>query len=100
MVRLKCQCCGFVAEFESGEKAFKAGWDAPPYFMQHVCCPICPAACVVLGKGHKIAHALWQREGRPKDFSIDKCASDDIIGEPKKIAQVEREMDLIEKVLK
>lgn len=100
MVRLKCQCCGFEQLFENGQRAFQAGWDAPPIFTQHVCCPLCPASAIVLKKGHKIAHAIWKREGRPRDFSIEKCGTDDIMGEPEKIAKAKAGMKAIEEALK
>jgi hypothetical protein len=74
---LKCQCCGFEQEFADGDAAFKAGWDAPPHFTGYVCCQICPAVCIVLGESHEMAHALWEREGRPAEFSFAKCAVDD-----------------------
>ena len=75
-MRLKCQCCGFEADFTDGEAAFQAGWDALPHFTTHVCCDLCPAVCVVLGLSHEIAHERWAREGRPKEFTVAECGTD------------------------
>lgn len=75
---LKCQCCLFEREFVNGEAAFEAGWDAPPHFTGYICCDLCPAVCIVLGKSHASAHALWRREGRPAGFSVAKCADDEV----------------------
>ena len=73
---LKCQCCGIEKEFDSAEAAFTAGWDSPPRF-NYTTCDLCPGVCVVLGAGHTHAHALWEKEGRPAEFSVAKCAADD-----------------------
>ncbi len=78
---LKCQCCGYEQEFKDGEEAFQAGWDAPPHFTGFICCHLCPAVCVVMNKGHTMAHALWEREGRPKQWTFAKCCTDDNFGD-------------------
>jgi hypothetical protein len=78
---LKCQCCGIQQEFGDGEDAFLAGWDAPPHFTGFVACNLCPAVCIVLNKKHTIAHALWEREGRPSEFTVAKCADDEFFRE-------------------
>jgi hypothetical protein len=75
----RCQCCGFEQDFADGEAAFRAGWDAPPYFTGYVACDLCPAVCIVLGASHAHAHALWEQEGRPAEFSVAKCGTDDAI---------------------
>lgn len=93
MPLLKCQCCGHEATLGL-EKAFQEGWDAPPHF-SHVCCPLCPAVCVVMGAGHKKAHAHWQTHGRPIEFSMATCATDEHFGDAEKIAKVEADMDNI-----
>lgn len=63
----KCNCCGFVQEFNSKEEAFDQGWDIPPYFTGYITCNFCPAAYVVLGQTwkHKEIHEKWAKEGRP-----------------------------------
>jgi hypothetical protein len=78
-MNLKCQCCGFERQFADGEAAFEAGWDAPPHFTGYVACNLCPAVCIVLGLPHRVAHAMWAREGRPAEFSIAKCGCDNDI---------------------
>jgi hypothetical protein len=75
-MKLKCQCCGIEEEFQDGEEAFKKGWDAPPHFLFHVTCNLCPAVCVVMGAPHDLAHDLWSKEGRPEHFSVAKCGVD------------------------
>jgi hypothetical protein len=62
---LKCQCCGFEQEFASAEEAFEAGWDAPPYFSDVICCGWCPASYLVLGIDHSEVHERWKKDGRP-----------------------------------
>jgi hypothetical protein len=74
-----CQCCGFEQQFKDGEDAFQNGWDAPPHFTGYVTCNLCPAVCVVLGLSHKLAHAKWQRDGRPSEFTVATCGVDDDI---------------------
>lgn len=81
-MKLVCDCCGFEQEFKDAEEAFQAGWDGPPHFTGFVVCSICPAVCVVLHKGHLLAHALWAAEGRPAEWSMEKCATDDDFGDP------------------
>lgn len=76
---LKCQCCGIEQDFVDGEAAFRAGWDAPPHFTGFVCCDLCPAVCIVLGASHAMAHAMWARDGRPTEFSVAKCGTDEDI---------------------
>jgi hypothetical protein len=73
-----CQCCGVEREFENAEIAFRAGWDTPPRFTTHVTCELCPAVCVVLGAPHEKKHKLWEREGRPATFSVEKCGVDEL----------------------
>lgn len=92
-MKLKCQCCGHEAEFADGEAAFDAGWDAPPHFNQHVCCNLCPAVCVVMGAGHTKAHAHWAKEGRPDDFTLGTCATDEHFGNKPREASVQADMD-------
>ena len=79
-MRLKCQCCGFEEEFSNPAVAFDRGWDAPPNFTAHVCCPLCPAVCVTLGLSHKKAHELWAKEGRPAEWTVAKCGTDKDFG--------------------
>ncbi len=69
---LKCQCCGFEAEFADGEATFEAGWDAPPHFTGVVCCDLCPASFIALGQTHLHAsdHERWKKDGRPKEFEV------------------------------
>lgn len=106
MIKLKCQCCGFEQEFADDEAVFDAGWDAPPLF-PYVSCDLCPGVCIILGAGHTLAHAIWEREGRPKSFSVEKCATDDVIGEPERMkaalenmARLRELMDTIRKSVK
>ncbi len=76
MIVLKCECCGFEREFESEHSAFQDGWDNPPYF-PYVSCGLCPGVCVAFGASHAKAHALWEKQGRPTEFTVEKCATDD-----------------------
>jgi len=69
MLTLKCQCCGHEELFENPEKAFQAGWDAPPHFTGYTACNLCPAACAAFGEPHFKAHAHWHDHGRPSDFN-------------------------------
>ena len=78
-MKLKCPCCGIEEEFSTTEEAYQKGWDAPPHF-SHVACDLCPGVCVVLGQSHEKAHALWAKEGRPKEFTVTKCGTDDDFG--------------------
>lgn len=91
-MKLTCECCGFEQEFKDGGEAYEAGWDAPPRF-SFVTCNLCPAVCIVLGKGHKLAHALWAAEGRPKAWTFAKCATDDHFGNPKLEKEFEDSFD-------
>lgn len=88
-MKLQCMCCGIEEEFADGEAAFQAGWDAPPHFTGYVACNLCPAVCVVMGATHHIAHALWAKEGRPKEWTHEKCADDKSIGDAKDKAHLE-----------
>lgn len=77
-VEFTCQCCGFKQEFKGSLPrlgAYDAGWDTPPTF-RYVCCNLCPGICIVLKAGHSKAHALWAKEGRPTEFTVEKCAID------------------------
>ena len=94
---LRCQCCQWEEDLDP-EEAFQLGWDAPPHF-SHVCCPICPAVCVVLGKTHKKAHALWEVIGRPADFELATCATDDMFGDEAKLAEAQADVEAIEAIL-
>jgi hypothetical protein len=70
-VRLTCKCCGFEQEFENAAEAFNAGWDCPPYFTASpVCCDLCPSVAAMGMVDHSEAHAEWEREGRPKEFTL------------------------------
>jgi hypothetical protein len=71
-MELKCQCCGFIKEFQDGEEAFLDGWDCPPHFTGYVCCDLCPGSFVVLGctSKHAETHERWLKEGRPTEFQI------------------------------
>lgn len=71
-MKLKCECCGFEKEFQDGEEAFQAGWDAPPHFTGYVSCDLCPGAWIVLGQTekHAEAHKKWAQGGRPADFRL------------------------------
>ncbi len=97
-MKLTCQCCGFAEEVESPEAAYAAGWDAPPHF-SHTCCPLCPAACVVMGASHAKAHTMWAKEGRPIEFSVETCADDSSFGNPAEISKVHAAMAEIERIL-
>ena len=72
MVKLICECCGFIQEFTDLEEAFDKGWDAPPHFTGYVCCDLCPGSFLSLGITylHEKAHKKWAVEGRPKEFEI------------------------------
>lgn len=88
-MELKCQCCGIEQNFKDADAAFEAGWDAPPHFTGYIACNLCPAACIILAKGHAKAHALWAKQGRPADFAIATCACDDVFGDAIKVAEAE-----------
>ncbi len=75
-MKFKCQCCGIEADYIDGESAYMHGWDAAPYFRDHVTCNLCPAVCVILGAGHTKAHAHWAEHGRPENFG-PLCVVDD-----------------------
>lgn len=75
MPLLSCFCCNHEEWFDDPEKAFHAGWDAPPHF-SYVACPLCPAVCAVLGEPHIKAHAHWAEHGRPAEFN-HLCLPDD-----------------------
>lgn len=99
-IKLTCQCCGFEREFADLEKAFEAGWDAPPHFTGYVACNLCPAVCIVAGLGHAKAHALWKLDGRPAEFSLTTCATDREFGDAKAIAEREIGMAAVEKMFR
>lgn len=67
-MRFKCQCCGFERDFNDGEEAFHAGWDAPPHITGYVSCDLCPGVCAIGLESHSLAHAYWQVHGRPTEF--------------------------------
>lgn len=96
-MKLKCQCCGIERDFADGEDAFREGWDAPPHFTGYVACNLCPAGCVVLGKSHTKAHALWAKEGRPKEFSFETCVSDEDWGNQKVCDALEKGFAMFQK---
>ena len=73
MAKYKCDCCGFVADFNDSEAAYAAGWDAPPYFTGYVCCHLCPAVALLGLMDHRSIHEEWERTGRPEEFSQDTC---------------------------
>jgi hypothetical protein len=79
-MKLKCQCCGFAAKFKDGDEAFDAGWYAPPNFSHHVSCPLCPAVCALGVESHSLAHAHWNKYGRPREFNAF-CAGDSLFGD-------------------
>lgn len=64
--------------FDDGEAAFRAGWDAPPYFSQYVACSICSGSFIVLNirEMHDQAHDRWQRDGRPASFGESMAIGD------------------------
>jgi hypothetical protein len=68
-MKIRCQCCGIEREFADSEEAFRAGWDAPPYFSQVVTCDLCPASGLVVGISHNKAHVYWEKNGRPIKFN-------------------------------
>ena len=78
---LTCQCCGFAREFQDGEEAFRAGWDAPPHFTRYISCDLCPGSFIVLGQTvlHAADHARWQACGRPDAFQFPRDANGDFI---------------------
>lgn len=98
-MKVTCQCCKLEAEYKDAQAAFDEGWDLPPFFTGYVCCPLCPAVCIVLGKGHKKAHAHWAEHGRPKEFSIGTCATDDMFGDAIKLKEAEDGIEEISKAL-
>lgn len=84
ILELTCGCCGITQEFENGEEAFEAGWDAPPHFTGYIACNLCPAAFIVMRQTvkHDSVHAQWDRDGRPSEFSQATClAPEDRVSE-------------------
>ena len=69
---LKCECCKFEKEFLHGDSAFRAGWDAPPFFTGYVTCDLCPASFALFQQTnqHEAAHARWKIEGRPESEKL------------------------------
>lgn len=98
-MKLKCQCCGIEQEFADSEAAFQAGWDAPPHFSTHIVCNLCPAICIVLGASHAKAHALWEKEGRPEEFSCVKCGDDASFGDVNADKRLELLMNKVKAIL-
>jgi hypothetical protein len=74
MLELKCDCCGFEQAFADAEAAFRAGWDAPPYFTGYVSCNLCPGSFIVMGQKHLHTpeHERWKVTGRPQEFEIPR----------------------------
>jgi hypothetical protein len=68
-MKLTCECCKIEQEFADERAAFDAGWDAPPYFTEYVCCDLCPSVALMGLLDHSAAHERWEREGRPKTFN-------------------------------
>jgi len=82
-----CLCCGHTESFASTDGALNAGWDVAPYFTLQPLCNLCPTAPIVIGglvyarQRHALAHAAWQRDGRPKEWDVDtELAIDGISG--------------------
>jgi hypothetical protein len=70
MIKLRCDCCGHVEQFETESDAFDEGWDCAPYFKGFVACGLCPAVFANgFGKateGHLRNHQKWKDFGRPE----------------------------------
>jgi len=99
-MKLMCQCCGIEKEFADDEEAFQQGWDAPPHFSGYVCCDLCPAVCVVLGASHRLAHADWEKHGRPDRFSVVRCGTDETFGDPDLDAKLDKAAEELMKMMK
>lgn len=95
----RCQCCGIEEEYQDGHAAFQAGWDCEPMFHTHVACPLCPAICIVMGATHTIAHALWEAEGRPAEFSLEKCADDKTLSSREHLEKAQEAVDRMVKMV-
>ncbi len=82
-----CLCCDHTETFESTDAALNGGWDVAPHFTLQPLCNLCPAAPIVVDglerarQRHAHVHAVWQRDGRPKEFDVDvELAVDGISG--------------------
>lgn len=95
---IKCVCCGVERDFEDGEAAFQAGWDAPPHF-SHTSCDLCPGVCAIGMDTHHKAHAHWKEHGRPATFEVDTCAGDSIFGDTVKVMENEAAMVRLREIL-
>jgi hypothetical protein len=73
---LKCECCGFEREFATTDEAFDAGWDEKEHLPNWpVSCDLCPGVCAMGEVDHSEAHAIWERNGRPAEFSLEGLPS-------------------------
>lgn len=99
MPNYKCQCCGHEQEFADGQAAFDAGWDAPPYFTQVVTCNLCPAVCALGAVSHKLAHAAWERNGRPADFDHNCAPDEDFVSKEEFSEKIRKGREIAEYVL-
>lgn len=98
MAEYVCQCCGFKKTFIAESQAFLDGWDTPERF-GYTACNLCPGVCIVLGHGHEKAHAFWAENGRPDDFSVKTCGTDDILGNPGEAERIQAELAAFEAAL-
>lgn len=52
-----------------------------------------------MGAGHKKAHALWEQEGRPAEFTVETCATDDDFGSIDRIKKAKTAMENIDAII-
>jgi len=96
---LKCTCCGYAEAFIDADEAFEKGWDCPPHFSV-IACDLCPSVCAMGIVSHEKAHALWAKEGRPSEWSLDRCSADGVIDNPTELRRAQTAMRKIKSVLK
>ena len=101
-MRLRCECCGHEAKFKDDEEAFQGGWDEPGRGgFNHTLCPLCPGAhSYDPNFSHSKAHALWKSEGRPEEFTVEKCAGDGVIDNLSEIRRVNAGMKKVARLFK
>ena len=53
----------------------------------------------MLSEPHTLAHAMWEKEGRPKTFTVAKCGTDKDITNPeeaeRKVAELKKKLDFL-----
>lgn len=85
---LTCKCCGHIEDMGSPQAAYEAGWDEPVHLPSWpVSCPLCPGTASMGLLDHSEAHAAWERDGRPAEYTTDGLRYPD--GRPFEVVQEE-----------